>query len=77
MTSSGGNTTVRLGQASVTLAPVPLGAGVTIAAQGTVNLMIGEPQTTLSLGAVLRDGSNNVLVSNGGSCVRDAPYGGE
>jgi len=73
VSNSGGNTTVRLGQASVTLAPVPLGAGVTIAAQGTVHLLFGEVQTTLSLGAVLRDSSNKVLVSNGGSCVRNSP----
>ena len=73
MTHVNGETTVRLGQPSVTLAPVLLGAGVTVTAEGTVNLTTGEVETTLSLGAVLRGSEGEVLVSNGGSCVRQAP----
>lgn len=65
-------TTVRLGQASVTLNPVPLAAGETRVAKG--NLQLGAPSglTTLSLQAELLNGTNRVVV-NGGSCQANPP----
>lgn len=68
VTSSNGKTTVRLGQPSILLAPVTLGAGASVSAVGTLTFL-GTSNATLRLAATLRDAAGNVLVANGGSCV--------
>jgi len=66
-----GKTTVRLGKASVTLPAVPLAAGTTVVAEGFLFLDASvQPGAQLDMDAVLRDGSSNTLVHNGGSCFR-------
>jgi hypothetical protein len=66
--NSGTNsTTVRLGAFSVALNPVPLQAGQSRNATGTLNPTSGT--LTLQLGAVLTDSGGNVLANNGGSCT--------
>lgn len=68
-----GTTTVRLGAYSVTLNPVPLAAGQSRNANGTINP--GSGTLTLQIGATLTEtgSSGQVLVTNGGSCTQTAP----
>jgi len=75
LTQAGGLTSVRLGQPSVLLAAVPLLAGQTVIATGDAFIGSNDPPTTLTLAATLRDGSGNLLVQNGGSCVIEASQG--
>jgi len=70
---SGSQTFVRLGQPSVTLAAVPLAAGVTVTATGIIALAEGSPAANLSLAATLKDAGGAVLVTNGGTCTGTAP----
>jgi hypothetical protein len=75
VTHNGGaaTTTVRLGAYSVTLNPVPLAAGQSRNANGTINP--GSGTLTLQIGATLTEtgSSGQVLVTNGGSCTQTAP----
>jgi hypothetical protein len=75
VTHSGSSTTVRLGAFSVALNSVPLAAGQTRTATGTVNLPSGSPPATLQIAASLTEtgAGGKVLVANGGSCVANAP----
>ena len=73
LSQAGGLTTVRLGQVSVTLAPIPIAAGQSITATDQVTLGTGESQTTLQVQATLKDGTGTVVVANGVSCVVSAP----
>ena len=68
-----GTTTVRLGSYSVALNAVPLAAGQSRNANGTVNP--GSGTLTLQIAATLTEtgSSGQVLVSNGGSCTQTAP----
>lgn len=68
---SGSTTTVRLGAYSVALNPVPLAAGQSRNATGTINP--GSGTLTLQIAATLTDSANNVLVTNGGSCTASTP----
>ena len=65
---SGTQTRVRLGQPSVTLAVVPLAAGQTITATGSIVIGSADPTTSLSISATLKGPTNNTLVQNGGTC---------
>jgi len=67
----GSQTVVRLGQPSVTLAAVPLAAGVTVTATGDISL--GSGSANLALSATLKDAGGAVLVQNGGTCSGTAP----
>ena len=72
--SATGKTTVRLGKASVSLPAVPLAAGTTVTAEGLLYIdSTVHPGAQLDLDATLRDGSNNILVHNGGSCFKATP----
>ena len=73
LTHSGDQTTVRLGQVSVTLAPIPIAAGQSITATDTVAIGAGEAQTTLQVQATLKDSLGVTKVANGVSCVVTAP----
>jgi hypothetical protein len=69
--SSANTTTVRLGAYSVSLAPVPLAAGQTRNMAAVVNPASGS--LTLQIEGTLLGPGNQVLVTNGGSCVATAP----
>lgn len=82
VTHNSGETTVRLGppqgtiwmgQTSVTLPPVSLAAGVTIAATAEVGLGAGEVDTILSIQGEMLDLYGFPITTNGGSCVGRAP----
>ncbi|MGH7268926.1 MAG: hypothetical protein ACREJ3_00720, partial [Polyangiaceae bacterium] len=73
VSNSAGKTVVTLAQQSVTLAAVTLNAGNSPSAVVNINLVSGDPATTVDLSATLKDSSGNTLVSNGGSCVQPAP----
>jgi len=70
--NSGANsTTVRLGAFSVALNPVPLGASQTRNMTGVINP--GSGSLTLQIQGTLTGPANQVLVTNGGSCVASTP----
>lgn len=70
---SSGQTTVTLGQTSVTLAPITLAANQSVSATAAVQLVQGQPTTTLGVQATLNDPvTGNLLVANGVSCVATA-----
>jgi len=73
LSQAAGQTTVRLGQVSVTLAPVPLAAGQSVNATAVVSLGTNQPTTTFQIGATLADSMGKVLVGNGLSCVGTGP----
>jgi hypothetical protein len=64
------STTVRLGAFSVAFNAVPLAAGQSRNAMGSINP--GNGTLTLQFAATLIDLGGNVLVSNGGSCTATA-----
>jgi hypothetical protein len=75
-THSGSVTTIRLGDFSVALNPVPLPAGQSRNATGTTVLPSGYPSAlTEQIAATLTEtnGSGTVMVQNGGSCVTEPP----
>jgi len=65
--------TIWTGQTSLTLAPVKIGAGVTIAATGEIGLAPGEPDTRLSVDASQYGLYGMFVLNNGGSCEGLAP----
>jgi hypothetical protein len=73
LTQSGGLTTVRLGQASVTLAPITLAARQSITATDTVAIAEGQPQTSHKVQATLKNTAGVTMAANGISCVVNAP----
>jgi hypothetical protein len=72
VTHAATQTVVRLGQASVQLAAVPINAGETRVAVGNLQLSSGSDPTTLSLRAELVQNGTTVVV-NGGSCTAQPP----
>jgi len=68
VTHVGNTTTVQLLIASVTLDEVDLLAGETRTALGSMGLPLSHPETTLNIQGELRDSTDTVLVTNGGSC---------
>jgi hypothetical protein len=75
VTHSGSSTIVRLGAFSVAQNSVPLAAGQSRTATGTINLDNMTPTATLQIAATLTEsgGGGNVVVANGGSCVANGP----
>lgn len=69
--SSANTSTIRLGTFSVALAPVPLSAGQTRNMTAAINPASGS--LTLQIEGTLTGPGNQVLVTNGGSCVATAP----
>jgi hypothetical protein len=71
VTRIGNKTNVRLGKASVTLAPVPLGNSESRTARGAFGLASGAPDFKLDMRVALKNPSNGVLLApvNGGSCM--------
>jgi hypothetical protein len=69
LSQAGGKTTVIMRHANVPLDDVTLAAGSTITGTAAVELGLGEPATTLRVGAVLKNSAGASLVANGVSCV--------